>query len=539
MTPLPKYLPASLFSDLNLPELIIQVPETPQRKLSRDNKAAEPISLDQPATRDENMELAQALQEFAPGNISKRFSRKEYIKESHWLNLPDEAQLSRSMLPLQYLKIDFHPIPEEIFHIDRSYQVYRPMKYYLDSVPMNVKDTSSARLIWKSDFTPLNEIIEGLKGSVSAGSEREGTDLAVRHFLTTGSPWLRLIKNIQSFTHVQGACVKVTRFAIGVELDTRFEHGNQIRRRLLFEENGEPAGIGFSLHTDAIRFELEPLDIDTLFISPEWPRLIKTLIGNYFKYRLSSDLRISEANLSNFEIEWLWQLELSMLTAVAIAKNISLQEAASEVSQNRLPIADRTMRVIFQSQRQSEMGEEDIEGRLFKKLIEYQSTPAILDAICDCETVLWSQPDTAFFNWLQKCYSSSLGAVIYAAITQLIPDIQSEELVMDLAGDTVWISETSAGGIGLISKIADAISQYPRNFELELDDCVQYCEREHLAGQLELISEKLEHGQTMIQYAFDEVRVSTDLPKLESSRILLTQALKFNGYLLTAKLSWP
>jgi hypothetical protein len=100
---------------------------------------------------------------------------------------------------------------------------------------------------------------------------------------------------------------------------------------------------------------------------------------------------------------------------------------------------------------------------------------------------------------------------------------------MDIDGNMVWISETTGGGIGLITKIADAINQYPRNFELQLDDCLQYCEREHLAGQLELVSEKIAQGQSIIKHAFDEIRKSVDLPKIESSRLLLTHALKSFG----------
>jgi hypothetical protein len=528
-TPLPRFLPSSLFSDLNLPELIIHIPENAPRKSSHRKQTDESVALSQPVVRDVSMDLTQALQEFAPGNVSKRFSRKEYIKESHWLSLPDEAQLSRGMLPLQYLKVIFNPVPELIAHGDRVFQVYKPVEYSLDLVPSNIKDTSSARLLWKSNFIPVNQMEDGLGREKPVDPTSKDSNWAANLSLTPGSHWIRLIKQIQSNIQVHGAYVKITRFAVGVEIDTRYEHGNQVRRRLSFEENGEPAGIGFTLDSDAIKFDLEPLDLDSLVILPQWPRILKTLVANYFLYRLRSDLRIIEAGLSNFEIEWLWQLELSMLTAVAIAKNVSLQEAALDVGQNRVQFADRTMRVIFQSQQQSETGDDDMEGRLFKRLMEYQSSPTIVDALCDCETVLWSQQDKVFYDWLRECYASSLGALIYSAITQLIPDIQAEDLAMDLIGDTVWISETTAGGIGLISKVADAISQYPRNFELQLDDCLQYCEREHLAGQLELISEKIEQDQAIIRHAFNEVRKSIDLPKIESSRLLLTQALKTYG----------
>jgi hypothetical protein len=100
---------------------------------------------------------------------------------------------------------------------------------------------------------------------------------------------------------------------------------------------------------------------------------------------------------------------------------------------------------------------------------------------------------------------------------------------LDIDGNSIWITETTAGGVGLISKIADAISQYPRDFELQLDDCLEHCEREQLSSYLEHIAYKISEHDLSIRRAFEEARRAVDLPSIEATRQLLAQALKSHG----------
>src|SRR6266702_2190886 len=130
--PMPDLVPPNLFSDLNLPELLLRIPDKPPNSKVQND----PTSL---MRTDEYMPLLQALNEFAPGHVSKRYSRKHLIKESHWLELPEEAQLSRGMLPLQYLKIERFEVPKAFMVDDIGYQVYQPRSFTLGLVPDSVK----------------------------------------------------------------------------------------------------------------------------------------------------------------------------------------------------------------------------------------------------------------------------------------------------------------------------------------------------------------------------------------------------------------
>jgi hypothetical protein len=518
--PMPEFVPSTLFSDLSLHEVRLRIPEGDSK--SGDNQDG----------RDEFMGLAQALTDFAPGKASKRFARRYAIKEAHWLALPDDAQISRNALSLQYLKVDWDRIPKRINVGEDEYLVYRPLSYLLDMVPSEIRSTSDAQLIWKSHFEPKNQRIipnAGDEGSNAGGTATQaiGTQLA----LSSDSKWKQFLPSMEAFTQLNGSWVEVTRLGIGVRVDTRYHNGAYRRRTLRFEDPvaiGQPAAIGFSLDVDALKFTFEPLNIQQLMEGSEWSKLYYHFGPHYFLHKLQNDTRLMEAGLSTFEIEWLWQLELSMLLAVAVSRQCELRTAAEEVQQNRQALADRTLRVIFQSQ-QVEDQDEDETGRLHQKLMDYLDEQAVQDALSDSEIVLWNSDDSGLPHWLGSCYASSLGATLFAAVTRLVADIEPDDLLMDVDGSCIWISEAIAGGVGLISKIADAIAQRPREFELQLLDTLQHCDRQQLSINLRAITTLIEKDDPDLKQAFWQARNKTDLLSLTHTRQLLTETLGVNG----------
>lgn len=516
--PMPDFVPSNLFSDLNLPELLLHIPDTPPKSKAQNA----PTTL---MRTDEYMPLLQALKEFAPGHVSKRYSRKHLIKEAHWLELPEEAQLSRGMLPLQYLKMERFEVPKVLTVDDIEYQVYQPRAYTLGLVPENVKNTSSAYLIWRSHFEPKRQ----RAFDTLVPREGEVESVATQLTLTPNSPWHRFFRKISSYTQANGSWVEITRLATSVQVETRYTGGTAIRRTLRFEESGQPAALGFTIYADALRFEVEPLDVQQIVSKAVWTRLYQHLGPEYFLHKLQHDVRLAETKLSSFEISWLWQLELSMLVAVAIAGHCSLAEASQEVRADREHLAERAMKVIFQSQQEDEDDEEDKVGRLHQRLMEYIADQVVQDALNDSEEVLWDQDDQGLHAWLHSCYLSSLGATLFAALVQLLPDIDADDLVMDVEGNNIWISETTAGGVGLISRIADAIALRPREFDLQMLDTLQHCEREQLAGQLQTLAQLVDQADTLLSSAFAQVRDVADLPKQVETRQVLATILDNHG----------
>lgn len=529
--PMPDFVPPNLFSDLNLPELLLHIPDKPSNDKAQNAQA--PIM-----RKDEYMPLLQALNEFAPGHVSKRYSRKHLIREAHWLELPEEAQLSRGMLPLQYLKLERFEIPKLLIVDDIEYQIYQPRAYTLGLVPENVKNTSSAYLTWRSYFVPKRQLTTDIPEQVERGSdgEDEAESVATHLKLMPNSPWLRFFRKISSFTQANSSWVEVTRLATGVRVETRYNGGTEIRRTLLFEESGQPAALGFTIYADALCFEVEPLDVQQIVTHAAWPTLYQHLGPEYFLYKLQHDVRLAEVRLSSFEIGWLWQLELSILVAVAVTQQCSLSEAARQVRDDRERLAERAMKVIFQSQQVEEDDEEDKVGRLHQKLMEFIADRVVQDALNDNETVLWDYNDQGLPNWLRSCYMSSLGATLFAAVVQLLPDINADDLVMDVERDRIWISETSAGGVGLISRIADAIALRPREFDLQMLDTLQHCDRDQLAGQLQAIAHLVDQADPALISAFARVRDVADLPRQLETRQALASVLESHGVSATREL---
>ena len=77
--PLPDYVPTALFAPLDLPEVIVEVP--PQTQYRNPTEEAMPV--------------AQALREFAPGRVSRRFGINNAYNR-HWLVQGEVSEVSRT-----------------------------------------------------------------------------------------------------------------------------------------------------------------------------------------------------------------------------------------------------------------------------------------------------------------------------------------------------------------------------------------------------------------------------------------------------------
>jgi hypothetical protein len=54
--------------------------------------------------------VALALAEFVPGKVNKRFARKDKIRESHWLELPEPTRAVEN-IELAALAVNYEPMP--------------------------------------------------------------------------------------------------------------------------------------------------------------------------------------------------------------------------------------------------------------------------------------------------------------------------------------------------------------------------------------------------------------------------------------------
>ena len=506
--PMPDFVPSALFSDLNIPEVQIKVPGQNQE------------------FRNETMDVYQAITEFSPARGNKRFSLGYRRDIAHWLALPDTAQLTRERINIDLLKIEFDNSPIIIKKDGDEYVVFRPLGFELETLPRDVRSTSNSELIWKSNFK-VHQYEE-----TSEDDGIRSTDM----WLPEKSSWKKFIRDIDLYTRTNNSWIDVTRISIGVKTDTRKRDGENSIQTLYYEEpnEGKHAGIGFSLSADGIRFVIEPLNINELKSHPDWIILYNSLSKEYFRYKLQNHPRLHEMGVSSFTIDWLMQLELSMITATAISKQCTIEQACGPVDSNRHVFAERTLKVIFQSQR--EIDEVESYGRLHQQIMALIDDPAVGNILKETSNVLWKDNDADFDEWLEEVYASSIGASIFSAITKLVPDIDHDELTMTMDNLDIWITENTAGGVGIVSKIADTITKSPRNFELQIRETIEHCDREEISNQLKGVTNLLAINNTDLLNEFSKIRNTNDLPNLLNSKQSLSEVLESNGIAATRPL---
>ena len=402
--PMPEFVPPTLFGDLNLPEVRLRLPSATRSTAEAND--------DDGDTR--SMSIAQAISEFAPGRASKRFVTQYRRDVAHWLALPEAAQLTRGVLNLGYLNIDIDGAPLLVDHHGVEYKVYRPHTYRLSELPKEIRSTAYAEMIWRTQIDVPSQHATAIPPQAPCNSQPLGAVVDVHTELHPGNR--RLGRNHSL------CCWRPNRPALQ---DRRKRSTTPDVRRSDGESN---TGIGFRVTADAMRFSLAPLDVDELRGSSDWPELYRHFGPAFFRHCLQHDKRLFEVGLSSFAIDWLWQLEMSMLTATATVSQCSLAEASAIVNANRRGFADRTLRVIFQSQLTThdqtfeDADDQELVGRLHTQLLDYMENEAVITSLNAGVQALWDDQVAGIDDWLQDCYTSSVGAALLATLTSG-PDI--------------------------------------------------------------------------------------------------------------------
>jgi len=161
---MPDFVPANLFSDLNLPEVRIQLPAAQQN--------AEPTETQSP--------VLQALRTFAPGRISRRYGiEHRYVR--HWVPIP---------MDMRTVELDVATFAEGndlgTFSFGRgqateTFRCIRPWSIRTERPPPELLDSTNAMLEWRSRFDPADD----------------GDDVDI----PSPSPWDELAQALTVFVH--------------------------------------------------------------------------------------------------------------------------------------------------------------------------------------------------------------------------------------------------------------------------------------------------------------------------------------------------
>lgn len=440
--PMPDFIPANLFSDLNLPEAVIRLP--PAQRGGEDTE--------------QHLPVLQTLRAFAPGRISLRYGI-EHRAVRHWVPVPLDA--AESEIDLDQFVDHSTSLGQFTFRHDgvvERLEGFRPYAIRVESPPRNLANSTNAILQWRSEFEPSDE----------------GDDLHV----PSPSAWDDIAPSFRLFMHARQSDLTLSRLAVASRASLAFEDGRRSDSVVTFTSNGKRAALGFQLTVDAIRVRARiPQFFGAESAYGRDAASVRSFRTAYFVHSIERDPElIMRANL--FQLQWLGQLFLSVLLENALRERIDIRAALDatppEVLANRLELA---LDVIFQAL-PTDIDSGDPPGdtaqpnrqRLHQTLVTMLHDADIVARISTLARVLWDEPDDAWERWAAERYATTLAAAIREGADRLCREVGAQNLVLDIEVDhderlcTIWISEPSLGGGGIVEEFARRYTDDPRLF---------------------------------------------------------------------------
>ena len=455
--PLPESAPRTLYSDLNLPEVVIELP---------------------PATRDdqettETLPIQQTLTLLAPGRVTRRFG-DTYGGLAHWIPIPPDK--TDHALPVN----EFADICEIVGQLDGedesgrvSLPVYRPWHVRLEKKPRTVGATSNAFLVWASGFV--------------------GTGNPVSIPTPTRTAWRGIVRNLRLYLHQFHSGVSVRRFATGSRAQIKRLPGNeQIVDVRFIDESGRPAAIGYEFETDglALTLGLHSLkDLPSVTFEPALERAICSLLFR----QLSADDPELPRDMNVFQREWIRRIFLLTAVKRATVTDRSLTSCAESLATE----ADTThfeeiMDALLGIQNlqqdleshggdtegQGDGGEEGsqpnrlefLKGTLRSRLRDRSVRARMLYSLQVSLSFEGNERGVFLYRTLESTMADALIAAVIAsaprhmATDSLIADTTRDPEVSDEV--TIWVTETTVGGAGILQAISRQYTREPRSFFL-------------------------------------------------------------------------
>jgi len=486
--PLPDFVPGNLFSDLSLPEVRVIIP---------------PATINH-QERVERMPILQALNQLVPGRVTRRFA-PERGALSHWVWV-DPA------LPEQERRISDYAEEHECVgtftgrlndHIDaQSLLVFRPWTVRLArAARTEALPSSNARLVWHSDIVANGEPLE--------------VPIPLR------SEWRHHVKAIDFHLHRFGASMSVRRFAPTVHANVRTLQDDFPVTLHFKSDDDRPAAIGFELEVDGFRLDLTLPDAEALAGSKLPPDLSGTTKLAYLRHVFRADPNLPD-DLNGFQRDWLFQFLISALLAEAASNGRPVDAVAAEL------LAEERLEVVFHGviddlfgaippspQDDEESGDPDAEdaaddlgnpqgdnatvngggpggtghSRLQQALLLHLARPIVRERL-RALAIQFDTVDTSVFSaWLRRLVLDTLGeAMLQACITSAPRQATLDTLLVDIrdAGGeaSVWITEATLGGAGVLETFAERFASEPRIFFTALEAALTPTDLELVDGSL-------------------------------------------------------
>ena len=445
--PLPDYVPTSLFAPLDLPEAAVVVP--PQTK---NDDATEEL-----------MPVAQALREFAPGRVSRRFGINNTYSR-HWLAHGEVSEDSEQTVSIDEA-YGYEPLGDFLYKSNeglRKIAVVRPEKIRTVKVPPKYLDSSHARLHWHTQI-------------VTNGSGGTAVDIPGSHRFAA------LFDETTAFLHANRSPATVRRFARFADADIRLRDGGSISARFFFaRDNGDRVAVGTFFPVDAIRIRVAIPDL-TWVLDPSIDPVAHRAFRSEFFHRSFLEDPLLRGRANEFQLQWIHDALLATLLEVAESEGVGLEEAFTRLGQ---PFDQRlldTLAALLEHPNSPPQADSDSQGtegespsRVLGRLADLLADEHFEGSIRHIAPLLWASPTE---EWLERARSRFLSTVGNGTLTtflSLCPEFPEDELTLDLdfrvARDSklqdgeIWISESTVGGAGFLERALGRVTEDPRKF---------------------------------------------------------------------------
>ncbi|WP_372784824.1 protein DpdJ [Phenylobacterium sp.] len=474
--PLPDFAPSALFADLNLPELEI---------VHAGDRQGDPDVT-------ETLALQQGLAQLAPGRVTRRFG-DAYGGLAHWSPVP--AGITQWDLDVAAYAETSEPLGPHRGEGAGGWieaQVFRPWRLRLDKATRGVVGvTSNSRLSWSSAFQPHGEPVQVAPPARTA--------------------WQGFVEGADIYLHRFRASVGVSRFASEARAELRRPGGvDQIVDITFRDGDGALAAVGFDFETDGLALRLRLPPAEALAEAPLEPHLQRTLHTSLHRWLTAEDRQFPRET-NGFLKTWLRQVHLLCCARRALDRGETLQRAADAVDQaGSLADYDDVMNILLGVQRADVLGAEDddddpapdhagptrplrdrlerLKGRLQEALRDgsvrarlHANLLAALDA---------AGPERA--RYLRVTLVGTLAeGLLTAAVAATPRQAAADAILADLETDpadprraTLWLTETTLGGAGVLQSIADRFAGEPRALYRGIEAALEPSDLEVASGAL-------------------------------------------------------
>ena len=528
-SPLPEFVPKTLFSDLQLPEVRISLGGGGQT-----------------AARIETMPIAAALREFAPGRISRRFG-VSHGNEKYWISNGNSPETSidvfcsindRQQLGMFRFKESHSANVIEI-------PTFRPTALNVVRAEAQVQQSSNSFLKWCTEIIPTDQ-----------GHPLE---------LPSSQRWSSVLQTIEVHTHSLGLPLEIRRFTTGFTATVgrgRQEAQTTIHTFSFTNPSGtvEQGGLGYAADVDGLKFTFRYPDNLVASITAD-EVLVRSLRVARFRDLLKNHDGLSLL-ANSFQSDWLGQIFISAVTIGSIRMATPLQGLVDPSANDLLaPILREVVTTIMQSaahESDDPLASEDNSTqyeRSPKRLTELLillGDPTIRNVLRTTATVLWDPIDDTWEAWLKARFKATLGAAVLEAVSALDTSAQQGSIVLSIDAlvgsphdisegeeDEFWLTESTIGGGGIVEEFARLYAQNPRHFFRLLDSKLAPSDLENASEDIHSIlsvANSAEPSGKLLRSAFDSVRSAANHAESVSAAKRLNLALNTNGFTATTTL---